>query len=78
MRFPIPPSRQQTDANLTGSHGQADARDAQQRPGIGSDVVVLSIKPAAAASVTGREIPVVFSGYVLPADSLEDRAHAGN
>jgi hypothetical protein len=40
--------------------------------------VTLSIEPAPKAPVASAEIPVIFSGYVLPSDSLEDRAHAGN
>jgi hypothetical protein len=41
-------------------------------------VVVLSIEPAALAPGTDTEIPVVFPGYVLPDDSLEDSTHEGS
>ena len=34
--------------------------------------VVLSIEPATAAPVADTEVPVIFPGYVLPDDSLED------
>jgi hypothetical protein len=41
-------------------------------------VVVLSIEPAAMAPATDTESPVVFPGYVLPVDGLEDTTHEGS
>jgi hypothetical protein len=41
-------------------------------------VVVLSIEPALGAPVSDAEIPVVFPGYLLPDDSLEEPAHEGS
>ena len=38
----------------------------------------LSIEPAVAAPVADAEVPVVFPGYVLPDDSLEEPAHEGS
>jgi hypothetical protein len=65
--------------NFANPHDPERERDLQETLTTGAlDGVVLSIEPATAAPVTGREIPVIFPGYVLPADSLEDRAHEGN
>ena len=41
-------------------------------------VVVLSIEPATVAPGPETEVPVVFPGYVLPDDSLEESSHAGS
>ena len=41
-------------------------------------VVLISIEPAALVPGTNTEIPVVFPGYVLPDDSLEDCTHEGS
>jgi hypothetical protein len=43
-----------------------------------SGAVVLSIEPAVVAPGTETPVPVIFPGYVLPDDSLEDRAHEGS
>jgi hypothetical protein len=43
-----------------------------------SGAVVLSIEPAAAASGSAAETPVIFPGYVLPDDSREDSLHEGS
>lgn len=40
--------------------------------------VAISIEPAAVAPGTDPVIPVIFPGYVLPDDGLEDRAHEGS
>jgi hypothetical protein len=40
--------------------------------------VVLSSEPAAGAPEAQAVVPVIFPGYVLPDDSLEDRAHEGS
>jgi hypothetical protein len=40
--------------------------------------VVLSIEPAAAAPGALPAVPVIFPGYVLPDDSIEDRSHEGS
>jgi hypothetical protein len=46
---------------------------------IGSNgVVVLSIEPAISAPVPGTAVPVIFPGYVLPDDGLEEKAHEGS
>ena len=39
---------------------------------------MLSIEPAVTAPGTDAEVPVVFPGYVLPDDSLEDSTHEGS
>ena len=41
-------------------------------------VVLLSVEPSAIAPGTDTENPVVFPGYVLPDDSLEDSTHEGS
>jgi hypothetical protein len=43
-----------------------------------SRAIVLFIEPAATASGAEPAAPVVFPGYVLPDDSLEDRSHEGS
>jgi hypothetical protein len=40
--------------------------------------VVLSVEPPALVPGNDTEVPVVFPGYVLPDDSLEDAAHEGS
>jgi hypothetical protein len=67
-----------------GPHGFADPHD-QGRWGVrtgppisSAGVVVLSIEPAAAAPGVDSEVPVIFPGYVLPDDGLEDSAHEGS
>lgn len=40
--------------------------------------VVLSVEPAVVTPDSDREVPVIFPGYVLPDDSLEDSSHAGS
>ena len=50
----------------------------EQSPSGSPGVVVLSIEPAGAGPGTDTEVPVVFPGYVLPDDSLEDSAHEGS
>jgi hypothetical protein len=42
-----------------------------------ADAVVFSIDPAAAARGAEPAVPVIFPGYVLPDDSLEDQSHEG-
>jgi hypothetical protein len=41
-------------------------------------VVVLSIESVAGAPAADAEVPIVFPGYVLPDDSLEEPAHEGS
>jgi hypothetical protein len=42
-------------------------------------VIVLTIEPAAAtAPGTDTAVPVIFPGYVLPVDGLEDTTHEGS
>jgi hypothetical protein len=41
-------------------------------------VVVLSIESVAGAPASDTEISIVFPGYVLPDDSLEEPAHEGS
>jgi hypothetical protein len=41
-------------------------------------VVVLSIESVAGAPASDAEVPIVFPGYVLPDDSLEEPAHEGS
>jgi hypothetical protein len=41
-------------------------------------VVVLSIEPTVGAPAADTEVPIVFPGYVLPDDSLEEPAHEGS
>ena len=41
-------------------------------------VVVLSSEPASAARGADTQVPVVFPGYVLPDDSLEEPTHEGS
>ena len=53
--------------------GAAPDRPFERCLAVGSPgVVVLSIEPAALAPGTDTEVPVIFPGYVLPDDSLED------
>jgi hypothetical protein len=40
--------------------------------------VVLSTEPAGLVPGNDTEVPVVFPGYLLPDDSLEDSAHEGS
>ncbi|MFI5455040.1 MAG: hypothetical protein ACHRXM_06275 [Isosphaerales bacterium] len=68
-----------------GPHGFADPHDQRSQrgvrtgPPIGSaGVVVLSIEPAASAPGADTVVPVIFPGYVLPDDGLEDRTHEGS
>jgi hypothetical protein len=41
-------------------------------------VVVLSIEPVVGAPAADAEVPIIFPGYVLPDDSLEEPAHEGS
>jgi hypothetical protein len=43
-----------------------------------NEAVVLSVEPAGLVPGDSTEVPVVFPGYVLPDDSLEDAAHEGS
>jgi hypothetical protein len=43
-----------------------------------TEAVVLSVEPAGLVPGSDTEVPVVFPGYVLPDDSLEDAAHEGS
>jgi hypothetical protein len=60
----------------------ADPRDAYGRsvmPPVSSPgVVVLSSGAAVTPPGTDTEVPVVFPGYVLPDDSLEESTHEGS
>jgi hypothetical protein len=40
--------------------------------------VVLSVEPAGVVPGNDKVVPVVFPGYLLPVDSLEDAAHEGS
>jgi hypothetical protein len=68
-----------------GPHGFADRHDQRSQTGVQegpsggfAGVVVLSIEPAASAPGGDTVVPVIFPGYVLPDDGLEDRAHEGS
>jgi hypothetical protein len=43
-----------------------------------SGMITLSVEPATGSSTADARVPVIFPGYVLPDDALEDRAHAGS
>jgi hypothetical protein len=64
-----------TTTDSDESSPAANLQESQADRGRGE--IILSINPST-PSVTSTEPPVIFPGYVLPADSLEDRAHAGN
>jgi len=57
-------------------------RDRALEPGTNASrstgAVVLSVEPPAQVPGNDTEVPVVFPGYVLPDDSLEDAAHEGS
>ena len=59
-----------------------DPRDAYRpsldSPGSSPGVVILSSGAAAPASGAESDVPVVFPGYVLPDDSLEESTHEGS
>jgi hypothetical protein len=57
----------------TDASGPPEAQ-ASDSPG----VVVLSIEPAVTGPAADTKVPVVFSGFVLPDDSLEDASHEGS
>ena len=61
------------------ARSRAADRAVRTVPPVGSaGAVVLSIEPTPLAPGADTEVPVVFPGYVLPDDSLEDRAHEGS
>jgi len=65
--------------DLADRHDQRPQRGLRTGPPIGSaGVVVLSIEPVASAPGADTVVPVIFPGYVLPDDGLEDRAHEGS
>jgi hypothetical protein len=68
------------DQVFDGSELPREPSNRTPRPGAGQPgVVVLSIEPAAAiAPGTETAIPVIFPGYVLPVDGLEDSTHEGS
>jgi hypothetical protein len=43
-----------------------------------ASVVVRPIEPAIGAPIADAEVSVIFPGYVLPDDSLEEPAHEGS
>jgi hypothetical protein len=43
-----------------------------------SGMITLSTDPASAGAGANAQVPVIFPGYVLPDDALEDKAHAGS
>ena len=49
----------------------------KEAPGA-SAAVALSTEPAPLVRGNDTEVPVVFPGYLLPDDSLEDSAHEGS
>ena len=56
-------------------HAGGETRAAAGRT---SGVVVFSVEPAVLAPRADTETPVIFPGYMLPDDSLEDTAHEGS
>jgi hypothetical protein len=65
-----------------GADRSALPRDPASRlgavPADSTGVVVLSVEPASLAPGADTEVPVIFPGYVLPDDSLEDSTHEGS
>jgi hypothetical protein len=68
------PDRRSDGSNLPRDPSNRSADTRVGSPG----VVVISIEPAALSPGTDTEIPVVFPGYILPDDSLEDSTHEGS
>jgi len=73
---------------LSGGHPRAlaldrhrfghEARGAEFAKGMCRPVISISIEPAALPSCSEAEPPIVFPGYLLPADGSEEPAHAGS
>jgi hypothetical protein len=56
-------------------------RPADSSIGVSIDIPSLSaetLSPVIGQPVADMEVPVIFPGYVLPDDSMEERAHAGS
>ncbi len=53
--------------------GRADIATGTHRPAIS-----ISIEPAALPPYADAEPPIVFPGYLLPADGSEEPSHAGS
>jgi hypothetical protein len=67
------------DQGFDGSVLPRDPSSQSPQPAVGlPGVVVLSIEPAVLAPGTDTESPVVFPGYVLPVDGLEESTHEGS
>ena len=64
---------------LEPSTGPRDASGRSALPPVSSaGAVVLSIEPPVTVPGIDTEVPVVFPGYVLPDDSLEETTHEGS
>jgi hypothetical protein len=69
-------------ATALGHHtgGPSRAPEGLERPADGprGEADTIAIGPAIGAPVVDAEVPVVFPGYLLPDDSLEEPAHEGS
>jgi hypothetical protein len=61
-----------------GGHSHAQAGGEQPADGSPGEADAIAIGPAIGAPVADAEVPVVFPGYLLPDDSLEEPAHEGS
>ncbi len=68
----VHPSRQLGAAEISGSSQDMGAPDSS--PG----AVLLSIEPVTIGLEAESETPVVFPGYLLPADRREEPTHEGS
>ena len=62
----------------SSSHPRDAYRPSLESPGSSPGVVILSSGAAAPANGAESDVPVVFPGYVLPDDSLEESTHEGS
>jgi hypothetical protein len=62
------------------ARGPSHAPEVFERPmdGAQGEADTIAIGPAVGAPVADAEVPVVFPGYLLPDDSLEEPAHEGS
>lgn len=77
-----PLDRQVLTASIHGRHagGPSRAPAGVERPDDSpqGEAETIAIGPAVVAPVVDAEVPVVFPGYLLPDDSLEEPAHEGS
>ena len=64
--------------SASNGHSRDGYRPSLDSPGSSPGVVILSSGTAAPTNGADSDVPVVFPGYVLPDDSLEESTHEGS